>query len=206
MNKSSQARRHDADARQRNSPGNFESVRAQVSEKTRRLHEALHVHPVLSRISTADLNADQYLSVLSRYLTFFIAVESRRVASNLFAGQSLMGDISLLSADTKFIPDDLPRLPPVDNKWACLGMLYVLHGARFGARVMQTKLRERFPQLPHHFFSQDTTPEQWRLLVLQMERAADDPQAIADMTQSAAETFEAFGDWVMGADLGDETS
>lgn len=177
------------------------SVRAQVSERTRSLHEALHVNPVLSRLEDANLTAAEYRQILDRYLSFYMAAESRRVALNAFPGQSLMSDICLLSADTGQIPEDLPRLQTIEDKWSCLGMLYVLHGARFGARIMVTKLRNKLPHLPHHFIGQDSNPNQWRLLVLQMERAAEAPARIDAMAHSAAETFSAFGDWALSAKL-----
>jgi heme oxygenase len=131
-----------------------------------------------------------------RYLAFFIAAESRRVTLNCFPGHSLMPDISLLSADTGFIPDDLPRLHLVTDKWSCLGMLYVLHGARFGAKLMQTNLCARFPELPHHYFAQEQTPSQWRLIVMQMERASQSPLQIDALAQSAAETYALFDQWM----------
>ena len=198
MNKSSHS--HPVtDAPKTNTVPQSGSVRAQVSERTRALHETLHTNPVLMRLSSGDLTVPEYQAILEGYLAFYIAAESRRIALNALPGHSLMGDISLLSADTRVIPDALPRLHAIENEWACLGMLYVLHGARFGVQVMKTKLCAHLPDLPHYFFSQQPSPYHWRLIVVQMEGAARQTGDIELMAQSAGKTFAAFDKWMTNA-------
>ena len=175
------------------------TVRSQVSEKTTQHHAALRASPVMKRLESAQLSHDEYLNLLDRFLSFYIAAESRRVALGCFPGHSLIPDICLLSADTGIIPEDLPQMPTVTDKWGCLGMLYVLHGARFGAKMLQTTICTQFPAVPHHFIAQEQTPHQWRLIVLQMENAAHDHARIDAMTRSAKDTYTLFTQWISEA-------
>jgi len=109
----------------------------------------------------------------------------------------LMGDIGLLAADTSVIPETLPKLHQVHDEWSCIGMLYVLHGARFGAQVMHADVCQSLPDLPHHYLSHPVSHDQWRALVLHLERVADAPAQIDVTASSAAETFSAFYDWIL---------
>jgi len=172
------------------------TVRSQVSDTTRQLHVKLSSNPKLQRLLSPQLTNAEYQDVISRFLSFFIAAESRRVALNCFSGHSLFPDICLLSADTGTIPEPLPRLPKITDKWQCLGMLYVLHGARFGAKMMQSNVCTQLPDRPHYYIAQEQTPHQWRLIVMQMEHAAQEPAWIEAMSNSALETFEVFDQWL----------
>ena len=172
------------------------TLRSQIAERTAGVHEGLRANPALLKLASSQLTEAEYQATLCRFLTFFIAAESRRVALNCFSGHSLFPDICLLSADTGTIPDDLPRLPLITDRWSCLGMLYVLHGARFGARMLQTKISAQLPDRPHHYMSQDQAPHQWRLIVLQMENAAQHPLRTEALAQSASETFVLFDQWL----------
>jgi len=177
------------------------TVRSKVSESTSMQHATLRANPVFRKLETSQLSYDGYLALLGRFLSFFIAAESRRVTLNCFPGHSLIPDISLLSADTGAIPDDLPQLPAITDRWSCLGMLYVLHGARFGAKMLQTNVCNHFPNSPHHYIAQEQTPHQWRLIVMQMEHAAHEPAWIDAMTRTAKDTYVLFDQWISTVDF-----
>lgn len=169
------------------------SVRARVADMTRDAHEALHHHPVLERLTAADIQLPEYRDILCRYLAFYEAAEQARERFSVLSALSLRPEIELLKLD---VPDARPSEAPdlsMTSQHEVLGLMYVLYGARFGGRLIYRALRAARPNDAHHFFSKPSAPEDWRFLLNAMEDVWPDGAGVAAVENGATKAFEQFG-------------
>jgi len=190
-------------------------------------HEALHHHPTLSRLVSKSLTSTEYQQILLAYQSFFEGAEKQRhdlLAWNQF---SLTGQLHCLGQDIRelhhFHPsgpdkltcDSLSDSPVVIPCTTCssshkaavfpwmkcqlssLGVLYVLHGSAFGAKVISRCLRQSLPHLNHHFFSHGINRQIWKRLLDSFSELIEKEDDFERLQHSVRLTYHRFGEWVM---------
>jgi heme oxygenase len=179
---------------------------------TRAAHRALHVHPDLARLMAPGLDAAHYARVLAAQAAFLAAVEARRARLRVHPDLALGEALDALARDLG--PDaerdlgrppvdldegstgPLPRLPWLADGPSTLGALYVLHGQRFGAAHISARVAAHLPRAPRAFLELPADGAAWARLLAEVEALGADDRARGALLDSAARTFEAFGDWV----------
>lgn len=175
------------------------NVRRVLADATAAEHEALHVHPQLSRLAAPNLSSEDYTALLKAYHAFYTAIEQARLRKHVFAALTLAPMIDALRQD--MVDMGCASLAPTDDvtldtPQAVLGALYVLHGAGFGGRTLAANLKRSLPDAPQRYFSIGTEKELWRELQSCLELSNGDEHAIARIVESANKTFRAFGHFV----------
>ena len=177
-------------------------ARGRLAQETRAAHEALHHHPYISRFMSDALQAPEYFTLLGSYRDFYRAAERRRAALDCWQELSLKPTIDRLEADLAAAPrHSIPPAQEVDFSWVghpveVLGILYVLHGARFGGRVIARSVNTTLPEAPTQFLRLGCDKEQWSDLVQAINDLDNEATSFAVLSIAANKTFEAFGQWV----------
>jgi heme oxygenase len=168
------------------------SVRSQIAKSTRQAHEALHVHPVLSRLISPDINADEYRKILVAHLSFYQAAEDARQLFALLP--SLSFDPALRSLREDLDDNSVLRTQelPITSRLEALGMLYVLYGSSFGAKVILRNLEATISDKKHVFFSRRVNINAWQTLLGAMEEYHSQQNKISEVALGSEKTFFAF--------------
>ena len=169
-------------------------VRRFLARSTRQAHEALHVHPWLSRLSAPDLTVWVYADILQAYAEVHLAVEASRLRAGVNDRLGLAGRIAALRSDLAAMgrSADLgptSALARTRDSAAALAALYVLHGAGFGGRVLSAHVAESLPDAPRRFLTMGTSAPLWRALTMALQDHAADERALRRMQASAEATF-----------------
>ncbi len=127
------------------------SVRQVLAEATGPDHIELHGNPWIASLAGSDLTRDRYRVILGAYRAFFALAEAERRAKDVFSDLSLANPIAALDRDLADAPRRLhaePKLPMdcTATPAAILGLLYVLHGSGFGARVLGANVKKSCPR------------------------------------------------------------
>lgn len=164
------------------------TAREYLAASTRQVHDALHNDPVLSKLTSPELTADEYHAALAAFGAFYGAVESARRRLGLFERFSLRRECEALARDL-----DIPKPPPADmglaNEPQLLGALYVAHGASFGRNAFRGNVLGVVKGHAHHFVSLRPEPGLWHDLVSRLESAGQSEEALAQMRAGAECTF-----------------
>lgn len=171
-------------------------LRHRLRAGTRLRHEALHRHPLLSRLTPPCLSRGEYEAILAAFLATHAAAEARRAALGLYPELSLAPASAALAADlgTGAATMGLPLFDWVDGAEQALGMLYVLHGARFGAGVIARGLRAERPGFPSRYFGGEGQPPVWPALLAALGRMPPREATSAALLHAANATFVRVGD------------
>ncbi len=175
--------------------------RATLADQTRTAHEALHDHFWISQLSQPTLTVDVYARLLTAYHRFYTTVELQREHRRQFGDLSLSGVIASLRADLDVLvparsgPSDALALPYRTDA-ALLGALYVLHGARFGARILSRNVAQALPDAPQNYLLFAGPRTLWPSLLDALETTGQTPGQLRAMILGANRTFEAFGQHV----------
>lgn len=164
------------------------TVRDYLASSTRQGHEALHKDPVLSKLTSPDLTADEYRAALAAFGAFYGAVERARRRLGLFERFSLRRECEALARDL-----DITNPPQGDmglaNEPQLLGALYVAHGASFGRNTFRANVMGVVKGQQHHFVSLRPAPELWQDLINRLESAGQSEEALAQMRAGAELAF-----------------
>lgn len=179
----------------------MKDCRAILAARTRHAHEALHDHEWIGQLSSPALRYETYRSLLRAYYLFFHHVEETRHASRVFHALSLSQAIHALRRDLILMSaEDLGGAPHVPltltTDYEILGALYVLHGSRFGARILARNVSSTLPGVPATFLNCNVPKVQWNTLLKNLDRVGSSAQAVAPIVSAANRTFRAFGDHV----------
>jgi len=177
------------------------SIRHDLALRTAQDHQALHTHPWISSLAGPKLTAHRYMTLLSAYHAFFLAVEAQRLKLDAYPALSLRGPIDALASDLPAEAKAEPHSVVVDKVCpdtppALLGALYVLHGAGFGAGTLNANVREVLPLAPREYLATGVSRELWRGLVRELNMLEADPADRDSLIQGAAATFREFGEFV----------
>lgn len=171
------------------------SVRGLLAERTQGPHLILHEHPDLRLLVDRELTRAHYHAILANFLVIVQAAERQRSAVGHWSDLSLAPAIAALEYDLANV-DGLDCVA-VEMDWvtcpvSSLGMLYVLHGASFGGRVIAKNVQATLPAVSVRFFARGIEPALWRSLVDRLDCYRTQPLAIQCMTASAVATFQSF--------------
>lgn len=149
--------------------------RQHLARATRDVHEALHVHPLLSRMVAPQLPMQTYLACLEAQFAFYDCVETTRQTHGHWDKFNLAAARDALRADI-----GTPRLKPLSklpphSHGQVLGALYVAHGAQFGRAQMRANIAKVLPTAPNEFFGTRSDPLLWRELTNALEESSDLP-------------------------------
>lgn len=179
-----------------NSKGEVISVRQQLAEFTQSVHLELHEHPWISQLALPQISEAHYYLIMSAYRQFYSTVERQRQQLSVFDELSLTPAVKALDIDCAHLSSEISSISNNALKLLTpteiLGSLYVLHGARFGAKLMQRNITQNLPHASQHFLSLNTSHRVWRLLIHHLEQQSS-PKA---MFNAAKQTFIHFGEFV----------
>ena len=164
------------------------SVRQRLATDTHDIHEALHVDPVLSRLTSADVKRDEYFSALSVFAGVYRAVETERQRFDVFGNWCLARELSALAIDLAGVPQPNVRITFKDAA-GLLGGLYVMHGASFGRTQFGRTVRASLPDVSSRFVSLGPCKETWRSLCDQLEDAGRSERTYARIVEGAGACF-----------------
>ncbi|MEO0372491.1 MAG: biliverdin-producing heme oxygenase [Pseudomonadota bacterium] len=170
-----------------NTMAGFETVRSFLATKTGAEHQALHDHPLFSKLVSEALAAEEYSACMEAQLRAFRAIEAAREGLNAHAGFTLAPQIAALSEDLQH-PD--PSDDALDLRTAdeVLGALYVAHGSQFGRAVIRRAVQANLPGEPRAYFDLPTDAAGWRAFLQAME--ATDPGQSGAVLRGATLAFE----------------
>lgn len=176
-------------------------IRQALAAHTRKAHETLHHHRWISCLTSPTLTQEQYVVVLKAYLQFYQRIENERSRLGVFESLNLRGAVANLQLDILLIDEDRRYSThydsiTLDSAGSALGSLYVLHGARFGAAILNKQVSVSLPTVSRQFLQNTTPKQQWRELTDAIESLATNKSAQQDMFLSADLTFSAFGESV----------
>lgn len=169
-----------------------------MADQTRAAHEELHHHSWIGCLMSPTLTPDQYHRVLGAYLQFYRHIESERDNLREFDNLNLRQAIKHLESDTaerEHVIDLSLTCSSVklDTANTALGALYVLHGARFGAALINKQVSVTLPGISRQFLKHSTPVAQWRELISAIESLVTNDVAQRDLFSGADLTFTAFG-------------
>lgn len=172
------------------------SVRSQIADQTRDAHNALHVHPVLGRLISPDIGADEYREILLTYLSFYQAAENARMSFAVLPLLSFGQELDALRQDLDCNDAVQTQVLPITSPLEALGMLYVLHGSRFGATVILRHLKRAIPRNMHAYFGLTVDKAHWQTLLAEMEEHQGQHSEILEIALGAKKTFFALDQWM----------
>ncbi|MEM9317810.1 MAG: hypothetical protein AAGA70_02250 [Pseudomonadota bacterium] len=162
------------------------SVRSALSEATRAEHEALHVHPLLSRMVEPSLSMADYRGCLVAQLSFMSTIEAARLSVAGAEILSLRPECEALIADLCCADPVLARPDWARGPGHVLGALYVAHGSQFGRKVMACAVAKALPGASRKFLSLPSNPQAWRSLLADLQTYTGD---LADLIDGAHAAF-----------------
>ncbi len=177
------------------------SVRKSLIENTRAAHQELHKHHWIAALARPTITSGNYHRVLIAYRAFYKHVESARAELSTYPQLSLETAISALDDDVSDQPSVEQRsehritLSLADSP-SVLGALYVLHGAGFGASILNRNIKKALPTMKRSFLSAGTTQATWQQLNGELECMTNQPKAAEKLEATALETFISFGTFV----------
>lgn len=171
------------------------NVRKHLSQSTYAAHEALHSHPLFSRLLNPDLRTSEYVACLAVSLTFFEAIEDACLAQHLQQEFSLSSSIRALRADLRKsekseIYGQSWKSPSQQDE--LLGALYVAHGSQFGRQVIGEAVAHSLPSVDQRYFAMKSDPDTWRALLTQIENYGQDPTRCSGIEAGARSAFAIF--------------
>ena len=179
------------------------TVRNLIAEATRKTHDALDRHEDVGMFMRDTLDVFTYRMLLEAYARFYEAAETQRQALGAWPELALQPTVDALNNDVERLNGGsfLTREHQVDMSWVaspidCLSMLYVLHGAGFGGKVIARKVAVTLPDAPRSYLSFGIDSTLWKTLVERLEAYAGDQEACTQLIDAAEQTFSAFGTWI----------
>ena len=170
------------------------NVRERIANATKQSREALHSHPILCRLTAVDLGQEEYTNILQRHLAFFEVAERLRKWFKIASALSFQQELRLLREDLYGYGEPRPQqCLTFETRCQVLGMVYVLLGSRFGARIIGKSLKAALPTHDHRFFNETKLRDRWCLLLSELEAEGANSQQFAEMLNGAETTFLAFG-------------
>lgn len=165
------------------------SVREELRFATRSDHEALHAHPVFSRLLEPNLTKNALHAANQANLYVFLGIEASRRALSVWQDLSLASKIAALKADIGELPCTAAAALRLDSSAAVLGGLYVAHGSGFGARVLGKAIRGSLPDAAISYY-EFAEPLVWKHLCTHLENLQEEEVAVA--IDGANQVFRSF--------------
>jgi heme oxygenase len=167
------------------------------------MHQALHIHPFMTKAFFTALTAGSYSRFLNAFAGPWHALEAALPSHPL---QGIVTPrLAALCADLR----DLGHAPNPgsDADWSedeVYGLAYTLVGSGMGSRVLVKRVRAQWPEAPVRYLSADVGPE-WRQLLGVLEQSTSDDRAqraaVAGAVRAFAMVSEAMDDaWAAHAE------
>lgn len=179
------------------------SVRHLIAEATRDTHAALDRHEEIGVLMSDTLSLPRYRQLMEAYALFYEAAEKQRERIGSWDELSLGQSVQALLEDLKAMDSNGIRETShaVDFSWITsplqsLSMLYVLHGAGFGGKMIARKVAVTLPEAPRSYLGLGIDGALWKTLVDRLEVYAGDEVKCGQLIRTAEQTFKAFGKWI----------
>ena len=181
-----------------------------LRDATRDAHEAAEATAGMRLLLGGELDETGYSALLQAQLSLFRAWENERhdwLAD--LTDWRYVSRAALIEADlcrSRFIGDRrdndtnsvvarriADESAPTEQGAACWGELYVIEGSALGGRVIVRRLRELYPDLPHHFYAVgENAPASWRRFQSLLDHALPDEASQAAAAHAAQRMFARF--------------
>ena len=179
-----------------------------LREATRDAHEAAEASAGMRLLLAGELDEAGYAGLLRAQLGLFREWETKR--REWLAGLAdwrYVSRAALIEADlcgSRFSGESLCRraddrvahriadesAPTESAHW---GELYVIEGSALGGRVIVRRLRELYPDLPHHFYAVgENAPASWRRFQTLLDHALPDEASQEAAVRGAQRMFARF--------------
>ncbi|WP_247228691.1 biliverdin-producing heme oxygenase [Yoonia sp. F2084L] len=152
---------------------------------------------MIGRLLAPDITAQEYRAILQAYLSFYQDAEAIRKRYALMPALSFAPDLARIHSDLGVKQALPPPALPISSSLQTLGMLYVLHGSRFGAVAIYRNLRVAMPHQAHAFFCQRPNKSIWHALLERMEEQQGRSAEISEIAEGSAITFDTFDKWLL---------
>lgn len=162
--------------------------RTDLRRKTRAVHHALHLHPVLCALTHPEVSEAQYRRALRVFKTFYDAVEEERRRLNAWMLLTVATECEALALDLDAFETERCRLR-FRNADTLLGGLYVAYGAAYGRAQFNANVRQAIPKAPRQFLSLSFPVARWKALLTCLEERSIACQARADVLTGAFHAF-----------------
>ena len=181
-----------------------------LREATRDAHEAAEATAGMRLLLAGELDASGYAGLLRAQLALFRAWETERSAWLARLDEwRYVSRASLIEADlcrSRLIGDSArdnvtytaaapiaDESAPTERDAAAWGELYVIEGSALGGRVIVRRLREFYPDLPHHFYAVgENAPASWRRFQSLLDHALADEASQRAAIYAARRMFARF--------------
>lgn len=143
------------------------SVRHDMADVTRQIHNTLHEDAVLGRLISPQISKAEYVCALTVLSRFYHAVEEHRNRFGVFDRFSLQAECTALQSDLgATTPAGDLELETADE---VLGALYVAHGASFGRSLFCRNVKTALAGCPQRFVALKVCKTSWRALLAELE-------------------------------------
>ena len=185
-----------------------------LREATKDLHELLHVHPLLSDLTSLELTLSKYRRILEAFLGFYRTLEPQLVTAACDLGCAamysreirvdwLLSDLQSLGVSSEYIVS-LPTLAAgieMQSRCQLAGCLYVIEGSSLGGSVVTRHLaqNQNLQGLDaSKFFASygDLTTSKWRRVTQFMETECPTPENCRQAVAVARRTFVTLDSWL----------
>ncbi|MGF6712039.1 heme oxygenase [Luteibacter sp. W1I16] len=172
-----------------------------LREATRAAHDAAEASPRMRRLLAGDMDEADYRRLLLAQWPLFSEWEAERrqwlAETAAASGWVYVSRAERLAEDLfdagAAIAASAAIAPPGKPNATAWGELYVIEGSALGGRLIARHLRERFPHLPHRFYTvgeQLTAP--WRSFQAILDEALTGEAARRDAVDGARRMFARF--------------
>ena len=170
------------------------SIREQLAAGTACPHQTLHGHPDIGRLVSKTLDLSTYNDTLRFFLSLYESAEARRESTALWSEFTLTPSIVALRNDigSDDCRDNAADMPWVNCSASCIGMLYVLHGASIGGKLIAKNVSSTLPHASLEFFGRGLKPGLWNDLIDALESYQGKHDEFARILDSATRTFLRF--------------
>ena len=176
----------------------MENLLDALRHETSKLHQTLHVQPLLKSCQEGTMTKEEYIHLLKAFYSPWkflaiaidlvpIAVLRPKLKSRM---QAIQEDLMKLNVNQSIFKPITPKLKPSQKE--LLGMSYVLIGSSMGASMLSAKIKESLGDVPVSYLSMSPKEAGWPELVSELRRLESKDYALA--LTAACSTFKLIKD------------
>lgn len=176
----------------------MESLLDTLRHKTTKLHQALHVHPVLKSCQEGTMSKPEYIHLLKAFYSPWkllipaidlVPLEALKPKLRKRAA-AIRDDLKKLKVDQDIFDPIIPN--PILTKEALLGICYVLIGSSMGAGMLSAKIKASLNDVPVSYLSMSPKDAGWPELVTELRGL--ESKGYTSASTAACAAFELIGE------------